>query len=211
MTPPVVRLFALGVVLALLAAAVVGIYTVVLRLRGREVPPRCSAGSPPSAPQFLAPVREHVAVMPNVASLSLMFVAAGLLLLAGVSLGRTRGRQPSRTTRALMAGMTGVALGFLLLIMFVAPLILFPIVIAGILVADWLVRRAWLVLGSFLVGAGGLWTAMQGLALINGLADEAVSYPGWTPIPLAVSAAVTLLGAGLVLATTLRGSRPRPR
>lgn len=98
-----------------------------------------------------------------------------------------------------MAGMTGVAVGFLLLVMWVAPLILFPLVTAAILLAAWLSRREWLVLGSFLIGAGGLWATMQGLARLNDLADPAVSIPGWTPIPLAVGTAAVIVGAALVL------------
>jgi hypothetical protein len=100
-----------------------------------------------------------------------------------------------------------MALGFLLYVMWVPPLILFPIVVGGTLAADWLARSALLLLGSFLVGAGGLWAVMQGLALINDLSDEAVSIPGWTPVPLALSVAVTILGSALIVATA-RGSRP---
>lgn len=109
-----------------------------------------------------------------------------------------------------MAGMTGTALGFLLYVMWVPPLILFPIVVAVIIVADWLARGELVLLGSFLVGAGGLWAGLQGLSLINDLGDEAVTTPGWTPIPLALGVAVTVLGAALVVATR-QESRPRPR
>ena len=76
---------------------------------------------------------------------------------------------------------------------FVFPLILFPAAVGGIVVADWLRRRDWLLLGSFLVGAGGLWAVMSGWALVNDMADAAVSTPGWTPIPLALGAAATRL------------------
>jgi hypothetical protein len=108
-----------------------------------------------------------------------------------------------------MAGMTGTALGFLLYVMWVPPLIVFPIVVAGILVADWLARGDLLLLGSFLVGAGGLWAGLQSLSLINDLGDEAVTTPGWTPIPLALGVALTILGAALVVATR-RPPRPTP-
>lgn len=94
-----------------------------------------------------------------------------------------------------MAGMTGLGLGFVLYVLFVLPLILFPAAVAGIVVADWLRRRDWLLLGSFLTGAGGLWAVMSGWALVNDLTDAAVSYPGWTPIPLAMGAAATIVGA----------------
>ena len=138
--------------------------------------------------------------MPPIASLSLLFVAAGLLVIAAASIGRARGHAPSRASSALMAGMTGLGLGFVLYVLLVPPLILFPVAVAGIVVADWLRRRDWLLLGSFLVGAGGLWAVMSGWALVNDLADDAVSTPGWTPIPLALGAAVTIVGAALLLA-----------
>lgn len=137
---------------------------------------------------------------PPIASLSLLFVAAGLLVIAGASIGRARGHEPSRASSALMAGMTGLGLGFVLYVLFVLPLILFPAAVAGIVVADWLRRRDWLLLGSFLTGAGGLWAVMSGWALVNDLTDAAVSYPGWTPIPLAMGAAATIVGAALLLA-----------
>jgi hypothetical protein len=137
---------------------------------------------------------------PPIASLSLLFGAAGLLVIAGASIGRARGHEPSRASSALMAGMTGLGVGFVLYVLFVLPLILFPAAVAGIVVADWLRRRDWLLLGSFLLGAGGLWAVMQGWALVNDLTDEAVSYPGWTPIPVAMGAVATIVGAALLLA-----------
>jgi hypothetical protein len=137
--------------------------------------------------------------MPPIAVVSLLFVGAGLLVLAGVSIGRTRGSRPSRATAMVMAAMTGVALGFLLRVLLVPPLLLFPLVVAGILVANWVSRREWPMLGSFLIGAGGLWTAMEGLARLNDLADPAVTFPGWTPIPLALAAASVILGVTFLM------------
>lgn len=137
--------------------------------------------------------------MPTPASILLLAVAAGLLLLAGVSIGRLRGRQASGTTYTVMAAMTGTALGFLLRLLWVAPLIVFPLAVAGILIAAWLSRREWRLLGAFLVGAGGLWAAMEVLALANDLADPAVTIPGWTPIPLAIGVAAAILGVTGVL------------
>jgi hypothetical protein len=140
-----------------------------------------------------------VSNMPAIASVSLLYVAAGLLLLAGVSIGRGRGQQPSRTTEALMAAMTGVALGFLLRLLFAGPLLAFPVVIGGMLIASWINRRARHLVGAFLVGAGGLWAAMDLLALASDLSDPAVSYPGWTPIPLAAGVAAVILGVVAIL------------
>jgi hypothetical protein len=137
--------------------------------------------------------------MPPIAVVSLLFVGAGLLVLAGVSIGRTRGSRPSRATALVMAAMTGVALGFLLRVLLVPPLLLFPLVVAGILVANWVSRREWPMLGSFLIGAGGLWTAMEGLARLNDLADPAITFPGWTPIPLALAAASVILGVTFLM------------
>jgi hypothetical protein len=148
--------------------------------------------------------------MGDVASLSLLFVAAALLVLAGMSVGRARGQPPSAFSTALLAGMTGIALGFVMYVMWVPPLLLFPVVVAGILMADWLVRGAMVPLGAFLIGAGGLWAAIQSVALVNDLSDEAVSIPGWTPFPLALSFAATILGAALIVAIT-RGSPEAPR
>jgi hypothetical protein len=137
--------------------------------------------------------------MPPVAVLSLLFVGAGLLVLAGVSIGRTRGSRTSRATALVMAAMTGVALGFLLRVLLVPPLLVFPLVVAGILVANWVSRREWPMLGSFLIGAGGLWMAMEGLARLHDLADPAVTFPGWTPIPLALAAASVILGVTFLM------------
>jgi hypothetical protein len=60
--------------------------------------------------------------MPATAALLLVFVAAGLLLLAGVGIGRWCGRPPSENEAAVMAAMTGIALGFLFIVMPVIPL-----------------------------------------------------------------------------------------
>ena len=145
--------------------------------------------------------------MSGAASLLLLFVAAGLLLLAGVGIGRWRGRPPSTTESAVMASMTGIAISFLFTVMPVIPIVVFPFAIAGILVVKWTRERAWQQLGAFLVGGGGLVFGMQLLSRVNDLADPAVTVPGWTPIPMAVGAALSILGVTLV---TLRSPRGEP-
>ena len=133
-------------------------------------------------------------------SLILLFVAFGLLVLAGTGLGRAGGRTVSRADAALMAGLTGVALAFLLTVMPVLPLALFPMVIGTTLVATWVARGQTEQVGAFLIGGGGLVAVMQGLSLANDLADPAVSIPGWTPIPLAVAVAAAIIGITVVVA-----------
>jgi hypothetical protein len=135
--------------------------------------------------------------MPQAAVL-LLFVAAGLLLLAGVATGRLRGARPRSRDLAVMAGMTGVATAFLFIAMPVAPLIIFPMVIAGVLLASWLADRRVLQLGAFLVGAGGYIVTAEALGRANDLADPAVTTPGWTPVPLAIAVVALVLGSALV-------------
>jgi hypothetical protein len=132
------------------------------------------------------------------ASLLLLFVAAGLLVLAGIGIGRWRGRPPSGAETALMAAMTGVAVMFLLAIIPVIPIVIFPFTIAGMLVASWIQTRSWRPFGAFLVGAGSLLLTMEALRRANDLADPAVTIPGWSPIPMAVGAAVAIIGATLL-------------
>ena len=135
--------------------------------------------------------------MPAVASIALLFVAAGLLVLAGAGLGRARGGAVRSSDTALMAVMTGIAVAFLLLVMPVLPLALFPASIATILLVRWTVDRRWMPIGAFLVGAGGLIVVSQVLARINDLADDAVSIPGWSPLPLAIGVAAVIVGVTL--------------
>ena len=100
----------------------------------------------------------------------------------------------------MMAAMTGVAVMFLFVVMPVIPLVVFPFVVAGMLVASWITERHWRRLGAFLAGGGALLFMMQVLRRANDLADPAVVNPGWTPVPMAVGAALTILGSALVLA-----------
>ncbi len=136
-----------------------------------------------------------------VASIALLFTAAGLLLILGVSIGRRRGRETSTRDAALMAAMTGVAVGFLVLVLPVPPVLIFPIVIGGVLVATWLAERRWLELGAFLLGGGLLWCTTETLSLLNDLSDPAVYRPAWTPIPFGMAAAAVIVGAALMIAS----------
>jgi hypothetical protein len=143
------------------------------------------------------------------ASIALLFVAAGLLVLAGVGIGRARGRAPSERDAGLMAAMTGIAVAFLFIVMPVIPLVVFPMVIAGILLAGWLAERRWLPLGAFLIGSGLFLAVTQALRRANDLADPAVTNPLWSPVPLAIGAAVTILGVTLVVVALRTNERPR--
>ncbi len=138
--------------------------------------------------------------MNGVASILLLVVAAGLLILLGAGVGREGGRQPPPRDTALMAGMTGVAIGFLVIFLFASPMVLAPTAIAGILVAAWSRRGQWQLVGAFLVGGGLLVAVMNAMWLVSDLRDPAVHLPGWTPIPLALSVAFVVLGFSLVLA-----------
>lgn len=134
-----------------------------------------------------------------VASLALLFTAAGLLLILGVRIGRSRGREASARDTTLMAGMTGVAIGFLVLVLPVFPLLIFPMVVGGVLVATWLAEQRWMELGTFLVAGGLLWCTTETLSLLNDLGDPAVTRPAWTPIPFGMAVAAVTLGAALVI------------
>jgi hypothetical protein len=141
------------------------------------------------------------------ASPLLLFVAGGILVLAGVGLGRRRGRPPSERDTAIMAALTGVAVSFLFVAMPVIPIVIFPFVIAGTLVATWIAERAWRALGAFLFGGGLLVVAMEAIGRANDIADPAVTVPGWTPIPMAVGAATAIIGATLL---AIRSTRSEP-
>ena len=143
--------------------------------------------------------------MNGIASILLLFVAAGLLLLAGIGIGRWRGRPPSAGETALMAAMTGVAVTFLVIVMPVIPIVIFPFVVAGVLVTHWIREGSWRPLGAFLAGGGSLLFAMQATARANDLADAAVSIPGWSPIPMAVGAALAVVAATLLALRPSRG------
>ena len=142
--------------------------------------------------------------MNDAASLLLLLVAAGLLIVLGVGLGRERGRQPSARDTALMAGMTGIAIGFLVMFLSGSPLAVGPIAIAGVLVAAWWRRAQTALVGAFLVGGGGLVALMSGMWLLNALGDPAVSYPGWTPVPLALGVAAVIFGTSIVIVAARR-------
>lgn len=144
--------------------------------------------------------------MPTVASLALLFVAVGLLLLAGVAIGRSGGRAPGRASAGVMAAMTGLATGFLALVMAVIPLIAFPLVMGTILLGAWTQRREWHLVGWFLIGAGSFSALSQALVLANDLSDRAVTIPGWSPVPLALGVAGAILGLTILAVEGLQSS-----
>jgi hypothetical protein len=111
----------------------------------------------------------------------------------------------ARGDAAGMAGMTGVAVAFLFTVMPVVPLVVLPAAIAGVLGIRWITARQWLVLGAFLIGSGSLVVIGQTYRRLNDLGDPSVIIPGWSPVPLAVGAAITILGATLVAASLTAG------
>ena len=128
----------------------------------------------------------------------LIFVAAGLLAVSAAMASRAAGREPSGWTSAGMAAMLGLALGFILRVVWITPLGFFPIGLAAMLIADWVRHQRGGEFGSFLVGAGAIWVWAEISAVMNDLSDAAVTTPGWTPIPLAVSLTALILGATLL-------------
>jgi hypothetical protein len=138
------------------------------------------------------------------ASLLLLFVAAGLLVLAGGGIGHWRGRPPSKRDAAIMAAMTGGASAFLLTLLLVTPLVVLPAFAIGVLVVNWIHRRAWGQLGAFLVGGGVLVSTMQAFRLLNDALDPAV-VSGWSPEPLAIGIAFVILGSSLLIVGARHG------
>lgn len=59
-----------------------------------------------------------------------------------------------------MAAMTGIAVTFLFLVP-VIPLVIFPFVIAGTLIARWIADCDWSRFGAFLIGGGSLLAVME--------------------------------------------------
>lgn len=100
-----------------------------------------------------------------------------------------------------MAAMTGVAIGFLVLVLPVFPLLVLPLVVGGVLVGAWLADRRWLELGALLLGGGLLRSATETLSLVNDLGDPAVTRPAWTPIPFGMAVAAVILGTTLIIAS----------
>jgi hypothetical protein len=128
----------------------------------------------------------------------LLLVALALLLLAASALRRRSGTAPSTSQAVAMALMTGLALGFLALVFLGHPFMLFPLAISAVLVAGWIRQVQPALIGALLLGFGLLWTAMFGWQRLNDLSDAAVSYPGWTPYPLAAGFALIVLGVVLL-------------
>ena len=102
---------------------------------------------------------------------------------------------------AATAAMFGLAVGFLFRVVWISPLGLFPVALAVLVAVDWGRRGRVTELGAFLMGIGAMWTWGEISSVINDLSDDAVTYPGWTPIPLAVSLIALIFGAALVTLT----------
>src|SRR6266516_6133870 len=117
----------------------------------------------------------------------LIFVAAGLLAISAAMASRAAGREPPVWTSTGMAAMLGLALGFILRVVWITPLGFFPIGLSAMLTADWVRHQRGRELGGFLAGAGAFWVWGEVASVINDLSDAAVTTPGWTPIPLAIS------------------------
>ncbi|MEO8252156.1 MAG: hypothetical protein ABI578_06745 [Chloroflexota bacterium] len=127
----------------------------------------------------------------------LLLIAASLLLISGVAIKRRSGREESAGELAVMALMSGVAMGYLSYFLLGSAMAAFPIALAGVLVASWLHRAETLQTSAFCIGFGGLWTFFFGWQRWNDLSDPAVSYPGWTVYPLALGVALLVLGVVL--------------
>jgi hypothetical protein len=144
-----------------------------------------------------------LAIMHGFASAALLLVAAGLLVLVLVGARGRCGRPPSSEQGLAMALMTGLATGYLALVSLGHPLMFFPLGVAAVLVVSWLRVARLADAGSLLLGWGALWTTMFAWQLLNDLSDPAVSYPGWTPYPLAAGAAMVILGLALLLGSLI--------
>jgi hypothetical protein len=139
--------------------------------------------------------------MQGLTAVVLLLVALALLLLGASALRRRSGMTPSASQSVAMALMTGAALGFLALVFLGHPFMLFPLAIGVALLAGWARPARLALIGALLLGFGLLWAAMFGWQRLNDLADPAVSYPGWTPFPLAAGLALTVLGIVLLTMT----------
>jgi hypothetical protein len=146
--------------------------------------------------------------MDGTVALILLLVALALLLLGASALRRRSGRAPSSPQSIAMALMTGLALGFLALVFLGHPFMLFPLAIGAVLLAGWIRPMRLALIGALLLGFGLLWTAIFGWQRLNDLSDAAVSYPGWTPYPLAAGVAFTVLGVALLLFSPRASAEP---
>ncbi len=123
---------------------------------------------------------------------------AGLLLLGSKDVGPGRRSRRTLIIEAALAAMTGVGAASLKLMRPILPYVLVPVTVSAHLGSGWIARRQWLPLGFYLVGAAGFWLSWEAWLAWNDLTDQAVSRPGWSPVPLAVALAVALVGAGVL-------------
>lgn len=144
--------------------------------------------------------------MNGLLSFLLLLIAASLLLLAAVTIRRRSGRGESAAETQAMALMLGLAIGFLGYFLLVSLLFVFPLAVAAILTWSWLRHGDMAQPGAFLLGFGGLWTALLGAQRWNDLVDPAVTLPGWTTYPLATGVATLVFGLTLLVAAP-RASR----
>lgn len=135
-------------------------------------------------------------------SFLLLLIAASLLLLAAVTVRRRSGRGESAVQTQAMALMLGLTIGFLGYFLMASLLFVFPVAVAAVLAWSWLRRGDLAQPGAFLLGFGGLWTALLGVQRWNDLLDPAVTLPGWTAYPLATGVATLVFGVALLVAAT---------
>lgn len=121
----------------------------------------------------------------------LLLVAAGLLVLAAgwSATGHAEWRRNAEAKVLLF----GLAIGYLTYFLIGTVLVFFPLAIAAVAMTA-RTRSALPDAGTFLVACAGSWVVFLGLRHWNDLADPAVTQPGWTPYPLALAAALTVLG-----------------
>jgi len=131
---------------------------------------------------------------------------AGLLLLGWKDAGPGRRSRRTLIIEAALAAMTGVGAASLTLMLPILPYVLVPVTVSAHLGSGWIARRQWLPLGCYLLGAAGFWLSWEAWLAWNDLTDQAVSRPGWSPLPAAIALVVAVMGA-TVLAGSRRGGR----
>lgn len=133
------------------------------------------------------------------ASVSWLLLIVGGVIVAGIAAAmlvrrRGSGRPVSETTSTALAGVIGLGVGTVALLMPVMPLLWFPILLAAVIVVEWGRRANWSSLGAFLLGAGSLWAAGQALTLADGPRSAS-----WSPVPLAIGVSGAIIGAAMLL------------
>lgn len=127
----------------------------------------------------------------------LLLIAASLFVLAAAGVRGAAERAESRREAEMKLLLFGLTVGFLAYFLFGTVLVLFPLAIAFFALLSSDRRPAVRDTGTFLIAAAGLWVVLLSERLWNDLADPAVTEPGWSPIPLAFSVGLLILGATL--------------